>query len=252
MHLHDVLRAWREEVLSEVAQTAIAEDVARSLDPLLEPMPRDALPAQLRRDEPGSLAVRLMPAKHTPNPPATEQQLDALENQLGLALPREVELLLRLHDGGLFFEPQVDNLPAPHCEALHLLSCSEMAASYAGLISRIAQQLADRGANHDDLFRAGRRFGARPAQAETFAAGLSALTEGQRSGLELLPLMIPPGRPDDLICFAPFAGTSGRIGVAYASCGFLPDHSDEYPWDGLGDWLLAMIRSRGCRRILVG
>jgi len=252
MHLHDVLRTWREELVSTAPETAIAEEVARSLGMLLEPMRRDALPGKLRRDEPNSLQVRLMPAKHQPNPPASEPDLDSLEEQIGFELPREIELLLRLHDGGHFFEPTVDDLPEAQAEGLHLLSCAEIAEAYQRLVQGIAEQLQEDEADENDFFRAGRRFGARPGEAEEFATQLAALTAGKRSGLKLLPLMIPPGRPDDLICFAPFAGREGRIGLAYAGSGFLPEHSDEYPFEGLAGWLTALIKGRGCRRLLLG
>jgi hypothetical protein len=252
MHLHDVLRAWREELLRDAPETAMAEEVARSLGAPLEPMPRDALPGGLRRDERGSLQVRLLPAKHQPNPPASDEALDALEQAIGFELPREIELLLRLHDGGRFFEPQVAELPAEESEPLHLLSCSEMAVAYGRLVDGIGSELEDRGSDANDCFVAGRRFGASPQAAELFASQLAALASGQRCGLQLLPLMTPPGRPDDLVCFAPFAGREGRIGLAYAGSGFLPEHSDEYPFEGLGGWLLALIKGRGCRRLMLG
>jgi len=252
MHLHEVLRAWRDEVLSSEPEMAIAEESAHALGGLLESMPRHALPGGLRRDEPGVLQVRLLPAQHHPNPPATDEDLDDLERKLGFDLPREIELLLRLHNGGRFFEPRVDDLPDREADPLRLLSCSEIAEAYGRIVECIGADLEDKQVDFDGCFRAGRRFGAAPEAAELFAAQLEGLAAGGRSGLEILPLMAPPGLPDDLICFAPFAGRDGRIGLAYAGSGFLPEHSDEYPFDGLAGWLLALIKGRGCRRLLLG
>jgi hypothetical protein len=252
MHLHEVLRTWREELLSSAVQVAIAEEAARALGGPLEAMPRDSIPGGLRRDEPDSLQVRLLPAQHKPKPPAADNDLDTLEQQLGFELPREVELLLRLHDGGHFFEPQDPELSESHIPALKLLSCSEIATAYRGMVSRIGSALEEADASPNDCFRAARRFGASPEAAESFANQLEQLAAGRRSGLELLPLMTPPGRPDDLICFAPLAGREGRMGLAYATSNFLPEHSDEYPFDGVTGWLLALLKGRGCGRLLLG
>lgn len=251
MHLNDVLRLWRTEVLQEAPETAVVEEAASSLGSLLGEMPRDSLPGGLRRDEPAALQVRLLPASHHPGAPASDHQLDRLEEHLGFELPQSVELLLRLHNGGDFFRPEVEGLPAPHAEPLRLLSCDEMSQAYLRLLSRIAERTMEWEDDQGELFRAARRFGAMPEQAEVLADQLAALRGGQRLGLQLLPLMLPPGRPDDLICFAPLAGREGRVGYASAITGFLPDHSDEYPFDGVEGWLQAILKSRGCRRVLL-
>ncbi|MEE2828163.1 MAG: hypothetical protein VX498_03160, partial [Myxococcota bacterium] len=93
MHLHDVIRLWRQELVSEDPQVAISEELAAATGTLLEAMPRDILPGGLRRDERSTLQVRLLPAAHRPERPADNDSLDSLEQHLGFELPRSIELL---------------------------------------------------------------------------------------------------------------------------------------------------------------
>jgi len=250
MHLHDVLRLWRDELLAEAPTVAVSEERATRFGNLLESMPRDVLPGGLRRDEPDGLHVRLLPATHETAPPASEQSLDSLEEQLGTQLPRAVELILRLHNGGRFFQPAVDGLDESLSLPLTLLSVTEMGEAYERLTTTLGQTLARRDDGKDGLFRVARRFGASKEKAEVLAAQLGRIAAGQSSSLEIIPLMTPPGRSNDLVCFVPSSGRGGRVGTAFAESGFLPEHSDEYPFEGVEGWLLAMVRGRGCQRLL--
>ncbi|MCP4869724.1 MAG: SMI1/KNR4 family protein [Proteobacteria bacterium] len=250
MHLHDVLRLWHAELATEQPLVAIVEDDMRNGRGVLEGAPREALPGRLRRDDPAALPVRLLPARHDPAPPASDDALDALEAALGFDLPRGIELLLRLHNGGDFFRPTSEGLEAPLNEPLRVLSAEAMAAAYGGLLETIRDQLGDIDADADDLFRMSRRFG-HGRNAHEFADCLGAVYNGAKGGLKVIPLARPPSRPDDLVVYVPEAGDGGRVGYVSAEAGFLPDHSDDLAFNGIEGWLVAVIRGRACQRVVL-
>ena len=49
----------------------------------------------------------------------------------------------------------------------------------------------------------------------------------------------------------PHAGRDGRVGYAFSDAGYLPEDSMEYAFEGLEGWLLAILKSRACRRIVL-
>ena len=53
------------------------------------------------------------------------------------------------------------------------------------------------------------------------------------------------------MCFVPRAGKEGRVGCAFAASGFLPDHSDEYAFEGIEGWLLAVVKAHACARTVL-
>ena len=194
MHLHDVLRLWRSEIVGESPQVAWTEDAVRHLTPdQREGLPREAVPGGLRRDDRTGVPAFLAPAHHEPNPPATNEALDALEDALGFELPRPVELLLRLHDGGDFFVPTMEGLPDELSSPLRLFSAAEMAEAYGELIAGVREALEEEDYDEDGLFRLARRFGAPKDEADVFAEQLGAVFGGWRTGLEILPLTRVPG-----------------------------------------------------------
>jgi len=250
VHLHDVFRSWRAEIL-EGTQVAVVEEDLGPVRELVSGLPHDAIPGGLRRDDPSGLRVRLLPASHHPQRPASDDDLDALEETLGFELPREVELLLRLHDGGDFYRPDLEGLVDPLDKPLRLLSSAQMGEAYTDLVHGLRTRLIERGADHDDFVRIARRFGIGRGDAKDFADQLARLVGGRDPGLRVIPLVRPPSRPDDLLIFVVDAGTDGRVGYAAADAGFLPDHSDDLAFDGLGGWLNAVLRGRACRRVVL-
>lgn len=249
MHLHDALRLWRAEIIGGSPLLALAEEDARSLPAeVLAGLPRESLPGGLRRDDRSSVQAVLAPASHEPARPASMDALDELEARLGFELPRGVELLHRLHDGGDFFRPAIEGLPAPLDGALHLFSTTEMIAAYGEMLAGMRTALERLDPDDDQLFRLARRFGAPKEEAGVLGDQFGRIHGGWDRGLEVIPLARPAGS-QDLITFVPRAGKEGRVGLAYAVSGFLPEHSDEYPFEGLEGWLEALVKARGCRRI---
>jgi hypothetical protein len=251
VHLHDVLRLWHAELATKNPVVAIVEADLRNGREVLNGAPHEALPGGLRRDDPAALPVRLLPARHDPAPPATPEALDVLEDALGFDLPRGIELLLRLHDGGAFFQPVVKGLEAPLCEPLRVFSAEQMADAYRSMLAVLASGLKEMGADDNDCFRMARRFGLNREAAEEFADRLNAVRTGAQSGLAILPLLRPPGRPDDLVVYVPDAGQGGRVGYLSGAAGFLPDHSSDLAFDGIEGWLIAVIKGRACQRLVL-
>lgn len=249
MHLHDVLRSWRDEIVGPSPQVALSEEDAGVALPV--DLPRAAVPGGLRRDDPSGLAVRLMPAAHAPARPATAEALDRLEEELGFELPRGIELLLRLHDGGDFYVPTLPGLPDRLARPVHLLSTVETGQAYAELASTLRGVLLGRETDKADLFRYVRRFGVGSDAAGRFVDRLWEILRGAETGLPVIPLARAPAQPEDLVCFVPDAGSAGRVGYLSAAAGFLPEHSDDLAFDGLEGWLLATLRSRGCARLVL-
>ena len=249
MHLHDALRLWRSEIVSSTPRVAMAADDLRGVDKsVLAGLAREALPGGLRRDDKNGLQAVVAPAEHRPGRPAEGDALDALEARLGLELPRGVELLLSLHDGGEFFAATTPGLPASLSAPIQLLSCAEMAEAYDVLIRRMKSVLEQQDPDEGGLFRLGRRFGASPENARALADQLRGLRGGADRGLEIVPLARLAGR-DDMITLVPRAGKAGRVGHSYAVSGYLPEHSDEFAFEGLEGWLEALVRGKGCHRV---
>ncbi|MEE2830403.1 MAG: hypothetical protein VX498_14540, partial [Myxococcota bacterium] len=149
-----------------------------------------------------------------------------------------------------FFLPAVEDLPHPLSEPLELLSTEGIANAYDRLLERLGQVLKKRDGTPDDLFGLARRFGTRSETAQKFSEQLAEVAAGRRNGLPILPLMQPPGQQNDLVCFVPLAGRLGRVGCSFDESDFLPEHSDDYSFEGIEGWLLALVRSRGCHRVL--
>ena len=251
MHLHDVLRLWRSEILSEAPKVAFSSDDSSGNNGLLAQMPWETIPGGLRRDDQTVIRVRLLPALHAPARPASGGALDALEDRLGFELPKAVELLFRLHDGGDFYAPQLDGLEPASCRPLHLLSTEEMREAYIELLEGLRVRLEEEEAEFDDLFGVARRFGIPRGAANAMAEQLGALMGGNDRGVEILPLLRSPTIPGDFVAFVPGAGRSGRVGYVSASSGFVPDHSDDLAFEGMEGWLLALVRGRACRRLVM-
>jgi len=192
-----------------------------------------------------------LPAVHEPRPPVADDALDALEDALGFELPRGLELLFRLHDGGAFFKPTVDGLDAPLNLPLSLLSASEVADSYRIMLDGMRDRLGDLDADADDLFRIARRFGLKSNVAGRFADALGEVYNGASKGLPVIPLLRPPSRPDDFVVYVPQAGNGGRVGYLSAGSGYLPDHSDDLAFNGIEGWLEAVIKGRACQRLVL-
>ncbi len=249
MHLHDALRLWRTEIIAPEPKVALASDDVRDGDSaLVAAFSRESLPGDLRRDDRCGVLAVLGPAEHRPARPASAEDLDALEGRLGVELPREVELLLSLHDGGEFFAAAVPGLSDGLAAPLQLLSCVEIGDAYEAMLARIAETLDEQDPEEDDYFRVARRFGAPREEAEVLASQLGAVRSGVRRGLDIVPIARVAGS-DDLITFVPRSGKAGRVGHAYAVSGYLPEHSDEFPFDGIEGWLEALVRGKGCRRV---
>lgn len=249
MHLHDVLRLWRDEIVGASPTVAFSEEDAGPALP--QDLPRDVIPGGLRRDDPASLAVRLVPATHHPSPPATDRALDGIEGTLGFELPRSVELLLRLHDGGDFFRPAMPALPEALGGPIRLLSVAEIALAFDSLARQVRTCLSARQPEWDDLLRLARRFGVVGTAAADFAGQMRALLDGRQDGFQVVPVARDPRRPEDLVCLVPQAGPGGQVGCLCADAGYLPEHSDDLAFDGLEGWLLAVIRGRGCHRVVL-
>ncbi len=251
MHLHDIIRMWHAELSASRPQVAIVEEDMRNGKDVLAGAPHEAIPGGLRRDDPAALPVRLLPARHEPGKPASPETLDELEDALGFELPRGVELLLRLHDGGDFFVPDVDGLEEPLSEPLRVLSADGIREAYAAMLATLRDHLDELDPDEDDLFRLARRFGHGRDAAYEFADRLGAVAGGARTGLPVLPLLRPAGRPEDLVVYVPNAGQGGRVGYLSASAGFLPDHSDDLAFEGIEGWLVAVLKGRACQRLVL-
>lgn len=250
MHLHDALRLWRSEIVSPDRHVALADDDLRGVDAaLLSGLARETLPGGLRRDDKTGVQAVLVAAEHRPGRPASGDDLDALERRLGVDLPRSLELLLSLHDGGEFFAPTLEGLPDPLGAPVTLLSCAGIAEAYGALVEGLTAALDEQDGDGDDLFRLARRFGASRDNAGALADQLGRLRGGSDRGVGIVPLARVAGG-DDLITFVPLSGKAGRVGHAYAVSNFLPEHSDEFPFEGLEGWLEALVRGKGCRRVV--
>ncbi|MCO4772805.1 MAG: hypothetical protein KDA24_22425, partial [Deltaproteobacteria bacterium] len=242
MHLHDVLRAWRGEIVSESPTVAIADGEDRGLPPdALLGRERLTIPARLRRDEREVIKATLLPARHQPGRPATDDVLDAIEGGLDLELPRPLELLLRLHDGGRFYIPALAELAAPEAQGLALLSGSEMVDAYREIVLGVRETLAG-DPDDRDLERIAGRFGARGAGREDLVNELDALAAGADNGLSMIPLVRSPGTRN-YITYVPHAGAHGRVGFAFAETGYLPEDTMEYAFEGLEGWMVAVLKS---------
>ena len=190
MHLHDLLRAWRDEVVSPRPQVALAEDETSGLPPeLLQDRERMTVQGDLRRDERDSIQVTLFPARHEPNRPATDDALDELESALDTPLPRPLELLLRLHDGGRLYIPELPGMPDLDQRGLRLLSCKEIGEAYQEIILGVRAALTEMDASESDFARIAGRFGVRKEEREGIIEELSALVDGAESGFQLFPLV---------------------------------------------------------------
>lgn len=251
MHLHDLLRAWRDEIVSKAPQVALAEDEVKLLRPdQLVDRVRMTVPGKLRRDERDPVQATLFPARHEPNKPANDEAMDDLEASLDFGLPRPLELFLRLHDGGQFYVPDVEGLPEAVGRSLQVLSCSEMAEAYDEMIRGVRDQLAEREPDDDDLVRIAGRFGCRGDGRDAMVSELESIHDGADAGLQLIPLVRAPNSRN-YITYAPHAGRDGRVGYAFAEAGYLPDDSMEYAFEGLEGWIHAILESRACKRIVL-
>lgn len=251
MHLHDLLRAWRAEIVSPHPAVAVADDETSVYPPeALLDRERMSIPGRLRRDEPDTIKATLLPARHEPGKPATDEALDAFETGTDLILPRPLELLLRLHDGGSFFIPDVPDLSDDLKLGLRLLSASEIVEAYQEVMGGISAALAEEDPDEDDLERIAGRFGAYGEGREALVAELDALMAGAETGLGVIPLLRAPGTRN-YITYVPHAGRDGRVGYAFSDAGYLPEDSMEYAFEGLEGWLLAILKSRACRRIVL-
>ncbi len=251
MHLHDLLRTWRDEIVSKAPRVALAEDEVKLLraDQLVD-RERMTVPGKLRRDEREPVQATLFPARHEPNKPASDDALDDLEAALDFTLPRPLELFLRLHDGGAFFMPDVADLPEAVGRPLRILSCAEMAEAYDELVMGVRAQLAELEPDDDDLVRIAGRFGCRGDGREAMVGELEAINEGAEAGLQLIPLVRAPGTRNYVV-YAPHAGREGRVGYAFADAGYLPEDSMEFAFEGMEGWLKAILDSRACKRIVL-
>ncbi len=251
MHLHDLLRAWRAEVVGTTPQVALADDEIKLLRPdQLVDRERMIVPGKLRRDERQPVQATLFPARHEPGKPATDDALDDLEATLDFALPRPLELFLRLHDGGRFYLPDVEGLPEEVGRPLQVLSCAEMGEAYDELIRGVHDQLAESEPDDDDLVRIAGRFGCRGLSRDKMVLELGSINDGADAGLQLIPLVRAPNSRNYII-YAPHAGREGRVGYAFADAGYLPEDSMEYAFEGLEGWLRAILESRACKRIVL-
>ena len=251
MHLHDLLRAWRAEIISPAPQVALADDEVKRLTPgQLVDRERMTVPGKLRRDERQPVQATLFPARHEPNKPATDDALDDLEGTLDFALPRALELLLRLHDGGDFYIPAIDDLPEEVARPLHLLTCAEMSEAYDEIIHGLRAQLDEIEPDDNDLVRIAGRFGCRGDGRDAMVQELEAIADGADAGLQLIPL-VRAADSRNYLTFTPHAGREGRVGYAFADAGYLPEDSMEYAFEGLEGWLKAILESRACKRIVL-
>ena len=251
MHLHDLLRAWRAEIVSPSPQVALADDEVKRLTPAqLVDRERMIVPGKLRRDEREPVQATLFPAVHDPGKPATDDALDDLEGSLDFAIPRPLELMLRLADGGDFYRPDIEGLAEELARPLHLLTCAEMAEAYDEIIRGVRTQFESLEPDEDDLSRIAGRFGCRGDGREAMAAELEAIVDGGEAGLQLIPLVRAPDTRN-YITYAPHAGKDGRVGYAFADAGYLPEDTMEYAFEGLEGWLKAVLESRACRRIVL-
>lgn len=251
MHLHDLLRAWRAEIVSTSPQVALSDDEVKRLTPgQLVDREKMTVPGKLRRDEREPVQATLFPAVHEPGKRASDDALDDLEGTLDFEIPRALELLLRLHDGGDFYRPALDGLPEEVARPLHLLTCAEMAEAYDEVIRGVRDQLAEIDPDEDDLRRIAGRFGCRGNDRDAMVIDLERINDGADAGLQLIPLVRAAGTRN-YITYVPQAGRGGRVGYAFADAGYLPEDSMEYAFEGLEGWLKAILESRACKRIVL-
>ena len=251
MHLHDVLRAWRDEIVSKSPSLAVADGEDRGFPPeVLVDRERLTIPARLRRDEREVTKATLVPARHEPGRPASDDVLDDLEGGLDILLPRPLELLLRLHDGGNFYIPTPEGIDDPEAQGLRLLSGAEIVQAYQEVVEGVRNALEDMDPDDGDLERIAGRFGARGEGREALVAELDAIHAGAETGLGVIPLVRAPGTRN-YITYVPNAGKDGRVGFAFADAGYLPEDTMEYAFEGLEGWLIAVLKSKACRRIIL-
>lgn len=251
MHLHDLLRAWREEIMNPYPSLAVAdgEDLGIPKE-LLADRERLTIPANLRRDERDTTNASLLPARHDPGKPATDDELDELEGGLDILLPRPLELILRLSNGGTLYIPTDERIEDPERLGLRLLSAKEMVDAYQEIIGGLQATLEEMDPDDGDLERIAGRFGARGDGREALVAELDAILAGADTGLGIVPLVRAPGTRN-YITYVPNAGREGRVGFAFADAGYLPEDTMEYAFEGLEGWLLAVLKSHACRRIIL-
>jgi len=251
MHLHDLLRAWRDEVVAPYPNLAVADGEDRGLpNSVLLDRERITIPARLRRDEREVTKATLIPARHQPGRPATDDVLDELESGLDLVLPRPLELMFRLHDGGIFYIPNLPEVVDPESHGLRLLSASETVQAYQEIVGGVRDTLSELDPDDSDLERIAGRFGARGDGREALVAELDAVQAGAETGLGMIPLVRAPGTRNYII-YVPHAGREGRVGFAFSDAGYLPEDTMEYAFEGLEGWLMAVLKSRACRRIIL-
>ena len=251
MHLHDLLRAWRDQIVSKKPTVAVADGEESGLpSSVLIDRERLTIPARLRRDEREVIKATLLPARHAPGRPGSDDVLDELEAGLDIILPRPLELLVRLHDGGNFYIPDVPEVDEPESHGLQLLSVSEIVQAYQELIEGVRVQLESMDPDDSDLERIAGRFGARGDGRDSLVAELEAVHAGADTGLGIIPLVRAPGTRN-YITYVPAAGRDGRVGFAFSDAGYLPEDTMEYAFDGLEGWLLAVLKSHACRRIIL-
>jgi hypothetical protein len=251
MHLHDVLRAWREQILSPNPRLGISDDELRLVPAELSAgRDRVTVPGKLRRDDSEAMQVALFPARHAPARPATDDALDDLEGTLDFPIPRPVELLLRLHDGGDFFVTTEEALPPELREPFHLLSAQEIGVAYEQIIAGVRRALEGLDREDDELARVASRFGAKGPARDALMEELEAVLDGAEAGLQIVPLLRAPGT-QNYVTFVPHLGKEGRVGYAFAEAGYLPEDSMEYAFDGLEGWLYAVLKAHACRRVVL-
>jgi hypothetical protein len=176
--------------------------------------------------------------------------LDELEAGLDIALPRPLELLIRLHDGGDFYVPDVPEIPDVESRGLSLLTVTEMVAAYEEIVGGVRDALAEMDPDDSDIERVAGRFGARGDSRDALVAELDAVHAGANTGLGIIPLVRAPGSRN-YITYVPHAGRGGRVGFAFSDAGYLPEDTMEYAFEGLEGWLLAILKSHACRRIVL-
>jgi hypothetical protein len=251
MHLHDLLRAWRDEIVNKRPTLAIADGEESGVPAsVLLDRERLTIPARLRSDEREVIKATLVPARHEPGRPGSDDVLDELESGLDILLPRPLELLIRLHDGGNLYIPNVPEIDDPEPLGLKLLSVAEIVEAYQEIVGGVQAALEAQDPDDGDLERIAQRFGARGDGQEALVAELDAVHAGADTGLGIIPLVRAPGTRN-YITYVPNAGRDGRVGFAFSDAGYLPEDSMEYAFDGLEGWLLAVLKSHACRRIIL-
>lgn len=251
MHLHELLRAWRDEIVGPYPSVAVADGEDRGFPAaVLIDRERLNIPGRLRRDEREVVKASLVPARHEPGRPGSDDLLDELEAGLEINLPRPLELLIRLHDGGNFYIPDVAEIHDAESKGLKLLTVAEIVQAYQEIVNGVRDALKALEPDDSDLERIAGRFGARGEGREALIAELDAVYAGADNGLAMIPLVRAHGTRNYII-YVPHSGREGRVGFAFSDTGYLPEDTMEYAFEGLEGWMLAILKSHACQRIIL-